>query len=60
MMTLHLSKLKILKIILEKFDIPYDEFRDQNNALIDVRTKDPEILVTWEGSGFQVVPSEDV
>ena len=52
-MNLHLHKLDILKLVCDKFNIVYNEIKDEN-TVIDIELKDKGVCITWEGKGFEV------
>ena len=52
---MHVKKELVLKLILDNFKIPYDEVKDDNNAIVEIVPKQKGTLITWEGSGFEVV-----
>ena len=47
-MNIHLNKNEVLKIICDKFNIPYDVIKDPNNKIVSVELKNPDDLITWE------------
>jgi len=54
-MNLHLHKLDVLKLICAKYNILYDEIKDENNVTVEIVFKDKDVCITWESKGFEVV-----
>lgn len=57
-MNLHLSKMDIYRMILDKYDIRYDEVKDTDGVTVSVVLLDKDKVVTWAGSGFEVEGKE--
>ena len=57
-MNLHLHKLDVLKLICAKYNILYDEIKDENNVTVDIVFKDKDVCITWESKGFEVTNKE--
>uniref|UniRef100_A0A6M3IRU7 Uncharacterized protein n=1 Tax=viral metagenome TaxID=1070528 RepID=A0A6M3IRU7_9ZZZZ len=59
-MNLHLSKLEVLKLICDKYDIPYDELKDNSNCVIDMVLKYQGVIITWEGTTYDCSKIQEV
>ena len=55
MLTMHIKKQMILQMIFETYKIPYDEVVDDGGAIVAIVPRQKGVLVTWEGSDFEVV-----
>ena len=47
-MNLRLNKFEVLKLICDKYNVPYDELRDNKAGLIGIRLKDTGVYISWE------------
>lgn len=52
-MNLHLHKYDVLKLICDKYQINYDILKDNIGTIVDIVIKEPGILITWEGTGYE-------
>ena len=47
-MKIHLSKFDIMKLVAEKYDLPYDEIKNDVNQIVSMSFKDSNTSVTWD------------
>ena len=53
-MNLHLHKNDVLRLICDKYNLAYDIIQDENATQIHLFMKDPGIIITWEGSRYEI------